>query len=77
VQYASRTPLARVDLTPFAARLDELEDGHHWSFDGASSILPSLRLEGDGPSAWHPDRLRDELVSFLRAAPPAWYPYGD
>jgi hypothetical protein len=77
VQYASRTPMARVDLAPFAARLDEREDGRHWSFDGASEILPSLRLEGDAPSGWEPDRFRDALVAFLRAAPPAWNPYGD
>jgi hypothetical protein len=76
VQYASRAPMPRVDLAPFAARLDEHEHTGHWRFDGVDFILPSLRLDGAAESALDPDRFRDELAVFLRAAPAAWDPYG-
>jgi hypothetical protein len=75
VQYASSRPMARVDLTPLAAQLNERERAGSWTFDGVEAITPALQLDGAGRSSVDPQRFCDHVVTFLRAAPPAWDPY--
>jgi hypothetical protein len=76
VQYTSRRPRPRVDLTPFADELTAEEPGDgRWSFDGVDALEPVLQLVGADASAVAPDTFRDRLFAFLRSAPPAWNPY--
>jgi hypothetical protein len=77
VQYASRRPRARVDLTPFAEELtaDEPADAR-WTFEGVGALDPTLLLVGAEESTIAPEVFRDRVVAFLRAAPSAWNPYG-
>jgi len=74
VQYVSRRPLPRVDLAPLAERLTSAEDGVRWVFEGVDAITPRLRLDGF-PSGLARERIRDEVVTFLGSAQPAWDPY--
>jgi hypothetical protein len=77
VQYVSRRPRPRVDLTSLATELSAEEPGPAaWTFDGVAALAPSLRLAGAEVSAIAPDRFRARLEEFLRAAPPGWDPYG-
>lgn len=76
VQYRSRRPRPRVDLTPLAARLNRSEDsGGRWRFDGVAKLTPTLELTGAADSTWAPDTFVDAVCRFLEQAPPAWDPY--
>jgi hypothetical protein len=75
VQYMSRRPRPRVDLTPLAKELTADEASGHWVFDGAGVIAPSLHLDGATESSIAPDTFRRRLEEFLRDAPPAWDSY--
>jgi hypothetical protein len=74
VQYVSRRPRARVDLTPLAEELSARDHGR-WVFDGVDEITPRLHREDEGPSALDPALLRDRLIAVLGTASPAWDPY--
>lgn len=77
LQYASRRPLARVDLAPLALQLTRMEtDNARWEYDGVDNITPCLRRIGERESKLDPDVMRRSLEDFLAAAPPAWNPYG-
>ena len=69
VDYASRPLSPRVDLTPLARRLQELEERPgRWLFEGVAVITPRLFLSGPGgpaPSSIPPERLLAELTAFL------------
>jgi hypothetical protein len=79
VQYVSRRPLGRVDLTPLATALSELEPGDaRWAFDGVGAIGPSLHLVGagtDAPSAIPPEQFREHVIRTLTTGASAWDPY--
>jgi hypothetical protein len=75
VQYVTRRPMPRVDLTPLAARLSELEREGDWHADGADYIAPVLRLRGADESSIDITSFRAELERHLAEAPPAWDPY--
>jgi len=79
VQYVTRRPPGRIDLTPLAAELSELEPGDaRWAFDGVGAIAPSLHLvfAGDDPSsAIPPEQLRDRVIQALATGAGAWDPY--
>lgn len=77
VQYISRRPAPRVDLTPLAESLTADESGGQWLFDGVNAISPALRLEGADESALSPEEFRACLDGFLATAPPAWNPYDE
>jgi hypothetical protein len=72
VRYVSRPLPPRVDLSPLAQRLQELEERPGtWVFEGVRSIRPRLFLAGPGgapaPSSIGPERLVAELAGFLEA----------
>ena len=75
VQYVTRKPMPRVDLTPLAARLSGLEREGNWHADGADYIAPVLRLRGAEESSVDLTSFRGELERHLADAPPAWDPY--
>jgi hypothetical protein len=75
VQLVSHRPPRRVDLSPLAARLTEM-DNVAWRFDGVEDTTPSLRPEGDRSSLDH-ERFLDALVQSLREGKDAWNPYDD
>ena len=76
VQYVSRRPSPRVDLTPLAADLSGQEEGRGtWEFDGVDQITPSMWLTGAPESRIAPERFIQQVESFLSSAPPAWDPY--
>lgn len=83
VQYMSRRPLPRVDLTPLAQRLTQEESSlpgtgvpGAWVFDGVSALTPRLRLaNADSSSRIPPGAFRHRLEEFLATAPAAWSPY--
>lgn len=79
VQYRSRRPLPRVDLTPLAEELTSREtDGASWRFEGVDAIAPVLRLtDPQAESSLDPEQVLALLRSALRTQPPAWDPYGD
>lgn len=72
-------PRLRVDLTPLALRLTELEtDGGAWAFDGAGAITPRLERADGQESTLAPEAFLAELCAALAAldqVPPAWDPY--
>lgn len=74
VQFVSRPAMPRVDLAPLAAELAE-RDGSAWSFDGAGSIIPSLRRADRAESSIVPHEFLALLTTFLADAPPAWDPF--
>jgi hypothetical protein len=75
VQLQTRRPAPRVDLTPLARHLDELEGAPRWTFDGASQLTPSLHLVDAGDSTIEPDEFVRLVTAALRAGPAAWDPY--
>jgi hypothetical protein len=79
VQYVSRRPPGRIDLTALADELSALEPGDaRWTFDGVDAIGPSLHLLGSGPdpaSAIAPAELRDRVIRTLQHGTSAWDPY--
>ena len=76
VQYVSRRPRLRVDLTPLADELSSLEPGgRRWIFDGVSALTPALHLDGPEDSDLEPDDVRARIEHALRTGVPAWNPY--
>lgn len=75
VQYRSRLPRPRVDLTPLADELTELEPHGRWVFDGVGALTPRLRLEGADASTMAPADFRSRLTGYMAHAAPAWDPY--
>jgi Family of unknown function (DUF6687) len=82
VQYMSRRPLPRVDLSPLAERLsvDEAAASSNqragtWTFDGVAALTPRFRLVGAEASHIAPETFRRQLEEYLTTAPPAWDPY--
>jgi len=76
VQLASRKPLLRVDLKPFAEELNREESsGGAWRFDGVDRITPRLHLEGSVASSIPAALIQTRLEHYLATAPPAWNPY--
>lgn len=79
VQYVSRRPPGRIDLTPLAAELSDLEPGDaRWTFDGVDAIGPSMHLLGSEPdaaSAIAPEQLRERVIQALTTGVSAWDPY--
>jgi hypothetical protein len=64
VQYMSRRPLPRVDLTPLAEQLSE-EDGAQWQFDGVNEIVPRLYRNDGQESRLSPEQYRSKVIRFL------------
>jgi hypothetical protein len=76
VQYQSRRPRARVDLSHLAGELNAKESGAGvWTADPVSELTPRLRLEGAQHSAMSPSTFRVLLEAHLRRARPAWDPF--
>ena len=76
VHLVSRRPVPRVDLAPLAAVLTEEEPGDvRWVFDPIDSLSPALHLLGAAATAIEPARLRECVVTELRAAQVTWSPY--
>jgi hypothetical protein len=76
VQYRSRPLAFRVDLEALAERLNGEEPGSsRWVASRVSSLIPTLRIEGEGVTDLDPGRVRLLLENHLRSAPPAWNPY--
>jgi hypothetical protein len=74
IQYVSRRPAPRVDLSPLAEKLSE-EDGSPWAFSGVDEITPRMS-RADGTDSELPlALLRLRVLEFLAVAPPAWDPY--
>jgi hypothetical protein len=73
VDYASRPLAPRVDLTPLAGRLQEMEERPgRWLFEGVQAITPRLFLAGargrPAPSSIGAERLVAELAATLAPA---------
>jgi hypothetical protein len=76
VQYVSRRPAPRVDLTGLATELNQEEtSGGQWKFDGVDSITPKLRLERSAASSIPAASILARLEQHLRTGAPAWNPY--
>jgi hypothetical protein len=76
VQYWSRRPRPRVDLSPLAERLTAEERGDaQWVFEGVDALAPRLYLKGDGESTLSPDGFRHAVEQELATAEPAWLPF--
>jgi hypothetical protein len=75
VQTVSHRPPPRIDLSPLAARLSEV-DSNSWRFDGVEAITPALRPESNHSALDH-ERFLDALVSALHDGAKAWDPYDD
>jgi hypothetical protein len=78
VQFISRKPLARVDLSPLANELNQQETTRsRWVFDGVDQITPKLHLEGEAESSIPVEAILNRLRQCLRDGPPAWDPSDD
>jgi hypothetical protein len=77
VQYRSRRPRPRVDLTALASRLTERErDGVSWSADPVGSLTPQLSPTGnDRESSIPAAEVVSYVIEHLTLAAPAWDPY--
>jgi hypothetical protein len=76
VQYRSRRPRARVDLTLLAEELTAEEPGDaRWTFDGVADLEPVLKLTGADASTIAPQSFVERVMTSLRSAPIAWNPY--
>jgi hypothetical protein len=76
VQYVSRPPPPRVDLTPLAEELSAEEPGKaRWVFEGVSELTPRMTLIDAQESSIAPEIFVNKVVDFLASAPPAWDPY--
>jgi hypothetical protein len=69
VQYVSRKPLPRVDLTPLVEQLSQRESGNaRWTFDGVDEISPRLALAGDDDSGIPPEEFASLIKKYLMKA---------
>ena len=76
VQYQSRRPRARVDLSELTEDLNAREDGPgEWVADPVSALTPRLRLEGAEQSDMSPAVFRSLLEDCLRTGHAGWDPY--
>jgi len=76
VQYRSRRPRLRVDLSPLAAELTSREAGNTtWQADPVGELTPQLRPVDDAESSISSDDLVMLIVEHLNNAPAAWNPY--
>jgi hypothetical protein len=76
VQYRTRRPRPRVDLSALAEQLTAAEtDGVTWRADGPGDLMPQLQPVGDAESSIAPVDLVSQIVGYLAEAPPAWDPY--
>lgn len=76
VQFASRRPAPRVDLSPLASELNREEtSGGQWVFDGVDRITPTLHLEGSEETSVPIDSLVKRIEDQLRMGPSAWDSY--
>jgi hypothetical protein len=67
VQYVSRKPMPRIDLTPLAEEFSAMEDGAaRWAFDGIDEITPKLALSGSDESRIAPETFRSRIEEALR-----------
>ncbi len=73
VQYQTRRPLPRVDLTELAAELTTLEPASaQWTFDPVGGLTPRLSV---AYSELAPEVVRSKLETALASGAPAWNPY--
>jgi hypothetical protein len=76
VQFASRRPAPRVDLSELASELNREEaSGGRWVFDGVDRITPALHLEDSRQTSVPIDTLTRLIEHHLRTGPSAWDPY--
>jgi hypothetical protein len=76
VQFMTRPPPSRVDLSPLAEALSADESGAtQWNFEGVSEITPRMTLSDDQESSIPPEAFAAKVAIFLATAPPAWDPY--
>jgi hypothetical protein len=75
VQYRSRRPRPRRDLSMLAERLNAEESSGRWVGEQASALTPTLKLYGTEQSEIDPIRFRSLLEDHLRHEQPAWDPY--
>ena len=76
LQFVSRRPLLRVDLTGLTDQLNTLETAPgEWRSDKITDINPRLYLEGTDRSSIPSERLVDIVRDYLASAPVAWDPY--
>ena len=76
VQFASRRPSPRVDLSQLASELNREETtGGRWVFDGVDQITPKLHLDGSEQTSVPIDTLVRLVEHHLRTGPSAWDPY--
>lgn len=76
VQYQSRRPRPRVDLSALAERLNSDERGPgRWIAGPVSGLTPTLRLHGAEQSDISPLCFRTAVQDYLRDGQPAWDPY--
>jgi hypothetical protein len=76
VQFASRRPAPRVDLSELVSELNlEETTGGRWVFDGVDQITPKLHLEGSRETSVSIDTIVKRVEHHLRTGRPAWDPY--
>jgi hypothetical protein len=76
VQFVSRRPPARIDLTELATELNQEEaSGGKWTFDGVDRITPKLHLSGAQGTSIPPSFILTALERHLDSGIPAWDPY--
>jgi hypothetical protein len=70
VEYISRRPLPRIDLTPLAEQLSEIESGNaRWMFDGVDEITPKLALVDAEESRIPPQQFLTRIKEYLAKGP--------
>lgn len=76
VQYRSRRPLPRVDLTALAEQLTSQEAGATtWQADAVGELSPQLGPVDEAESSIAAPDLVSHLLRYLGEASPAWNPY--
>lgn len=78
VQYVTRRPRPRVDLTDLATTLTANDVGAgRWTFDGVHGLSPALHLVGAETTAITDADFVASVSEELRAAAETWSPYPD
>lgn len=76
VQFESRRPALRVDLSEFCTLLNELEEAlGTWRVESPNDVVPRLFLEGTRESSIPAQVFVEKLQHYLVDAPVAWDPY--